>query len=279
MKFIHLIVFLFLFHYCLFPQKIKSYRLSKTLKEISGIEFINDSTLVAHNDGGNSPTLYLLNLKGKIIDSITIVNVKNTDWEDITKDNRGNLYIADIGNNQNKRKKLKILKVSISEILYKDSVEAEVFVFQYPDQTIFPPPNNELYYDAESILHYDNFLWIFTKCRSIPFDGKSIIYRISTSLLKQDELEMVGEIIPGTKNWRIDSFTSGTSYKNNFYLMTYNRILIINSTQINKIEKLIKFNRYVQREAITVSPSGLICVANEGHWLLGKQKITMYRHD
>lgn len=279
MKFIHFIVFLFLFDFCLFPQKIKSYRLPKTLKEISGLEFINDSMLVAHNDGGNSPILYLLNLKGKIIDSTTIINVKNTDWEDITKDNSGNLYIADIGNNQNKRKKLKILKVSISEILNKDSVEAEVYVFQYPDQSLYPPPNSELYYDAETIICLDNYLWIFTKCRSIPFDGKSHIYRTNISQLKQHEWEKIGEIIPGKKSWKLDSFTSGTSYKNYFYLITYNRILIVHSTQITKTVKFIKFNRYVQREAITISPSGLICVANEGHWLLGKQKITLYRYD
>jgi hypothetical protein len=279
MKEINLILFLFFLVNHFLSQKITSSNLPKTLKEISGIEFINDSILVAHNDGGNSANLYLLNIHGKILDSVYVCNAKNTDWEDITKDNNGNLYIADIGNNNNRRKKLRILKISISSLLKNDSVEAKIYSFQYPDQELFPPPNNEFYYDAESICYHDNYLWIFTKCRTIPFDGKSKIYRISLTQIENAEWEKIGYIIPGRKSWKIDSFTSCTVYNNHFYLLTYTRLIIVDTNDISKTIKTKRFYRYIQREALAISPSGILCVANEGHWLLGKPKLKIYRNE
>jgi len=279
MKCIILLIFLFstIFHSS--SQKIISHKLPKALKEISGIEFINDSLIVAHNDGGNTATLYLLNLKGKIIDSVQIINAKNTDWEDITKDDKGNLYIADIGNNNNKRKKLRILKISISSLFEKDSVHAEIYSFQYPDQVLFPPPENELLYDAESICYYDNSLWIFTKCRTKPFDGKSNVYKINIDRLENNEWQLFGVIVPGTKSWKTDSFTSCTVYKDHFYLITYNRLIILKKDNEFKTTKVKHFLRYVQREAIAISNNGLICVTNENHWFLGKQRMKIYRYE
>jgi hypothetical protein len=125
-------VFLVLFHlFCNFEsdaqKKIRSFKLDDELKEISGLESINDSLFIGHNDGGNDPLLYVMNQEGKILKSCKIYNAKNTDWEDLTKDDKGNLYIADIGNNANKRKKVRILKVELDSVLLLDSVNASVY--------------------------------------------------------------------------------------------------------------------------------------------------------
>ena len=272
--------FLFLIHLNGFSQKRKTFKLSNELNEISGLESVNDSLLIAHNDGGNEPSLFVLNQKGKILKKCTITNSKNTDWEDLTKDDKGNLYIADIGNNANKRRKVRILKVAIDSILNLDSVSATIYPFSYPDQKEFPPPNSNLYYDAESISFFNDSLWIFTKCRSLPFDGKSKIYAIHPKDLKEGNWDMKGEIIPGIKDWKYDSFTASTVYMNTFFLITYNKMIVVkrksNSFEILKKKRFLKFN---QRESIAITPSGKIFIASEGHWLLGKQHLICYKNE
>jgi hypothetical protein len=263
-----------------FSQKRKSVKLGKNLKEISGLESINDTLLVAHNDGGNEPLLYLLNPKGEIYKTCLISNAKNTDWEDITKDNNGNLFIADIGNNSNKRKKLRILKLAIDSIIHCDSLNATIYSFSYPDQKEFPPPKNDLHYDAECLTFYNDSLWIFTKCRSIPFDGRSKVYAIKTEDLYNGKWDKKGEVIPGTRSWKYDSFTASTVYKDTFYILTYNKLLTVtrksNTFEILKKKHFVKFN---QRESIAITPSGKIFIANEGHWLLGEQRLIRYKNE
>ena len=69
-------VFLFSF-FTFFVYSQKSILLSDELKEISGIQFINDSLLVAHNDGGNGPMLYFLNPNtGSILKRVVVKDVK-----------------------------------------------------------------------------------------------------------------------------------------------------------------------------------------------------------
>lgn len=272
--------FYLLIHTPSFSQKIKTYRLSNELKEISGLESINDTLLIAHNDGGNEPSLYLLNLKGKITKTCSIRNAKNTDWEDLTKDDKGNLYIADIGNNSNKRRKVRILKVVIDSLLSADSLTADIYPFSYPDQTSFPPSPSELHFDAESISFYNDSLWIFTKCRSIPFDGKSKIYAIHPNDLEEGRWEMKGEITPGNRSWKYDSFTASTVYKDTFFLITYNKLITAvrksNKFEISTERRFLRFN---QRESLAITPSGKIFIANEGHWLLGKQRLINYNYE
>lgn len=278
---VFLVLFLLFFNFESDAQKkIKSFKLADELKEISGLESINDSLFIGHNDGGNQPLLYLMNQEGKILKSCKIYNAKNTDWEDLAKDDKGNLYIADIGNNANKRKKVRILKVDLDSVLLSDSVNASVYSFNYPDQTEFPPSNSQLHYDAESISFFKDSLWIFTKCRSIPFDGRSKVYAIHPSDLSHGNWEVKGEIIPGTKSWKYDSFTASTVYLDTFYTITYNKLILWkrtkNSFQLVKKRRFLKYN---QRESLAITPSGSIFIANEGHWLLGKQRLTKYKNE
>jgi hypothetical protein len=64
-----------LFGFCfslLAVQAQKARALPECLAEISGIQYINDSTLIAHNDGGNEPALYVLNFKGELKKKVII---------------------------------------------------------------------------------------------------------------------------------------------------------------------------------------------------------------
>ena len=280
MKFIVLISFLVQFTVYL-PAQLqfqKSYPLNQKLKEISGLECVGDSILLAHNDGGNDPILFVLDMKGSILKECRIYNAKNTDWEDITIDNSRNIYVGDIGNNENKRKKVRILKISLDSVLTVDSVSAEIFPFTYPEQTSYPAPANSRYFDAESLVFMDDSLWIFTKCRAIPFDGKSLVYTIPIKDLENGRWRLVQYIIPGTKSWTKDSFTAATSYKDYFLCITYNRLIwYLKNNNEFKVSKKRRFNRYNQRESIAVTSTGIVYVGNENHWLFGKQRLTKYK--
>ncbi|MHC5201955.1 SdiA-regulated domain-containing protein [Myroides sp. LJL119] len=150
----------------------------KKLKEVSGLVFdSNTKTFWALQDKGNKPELYQIDTLGNIIHILKIKS-KNTDWEELTCDNKGNLYIGDFGNNQNDRTDLRILKIS-SDSLYLDSTEPEYLVhFNYPEQTKFPGKKKELLYDAEAFILFENNFYIFTKNRSTNKNLVTLVYRV-----------------------------------------------------------------------------------------------------
>ena len=129
------------------------------------------------NDSGNRPIIYGVDTKGKIIREV-IVKAKNNDWEDITSDKEGNLYIADFGNNNNKRRDLKILKIKHQDLLNNDEVEVAKIKFSYPNQKKFPTKKENRFFDAESLLYQNGFLYIFTKSRVVENYGKTTLYKI-----------------------------------------------------------------------------------------------------
>lgn len=51
-----------------------------------------------HNDSGNAPTLFAVRGDGRIVRRFRLA-FPNLDWEDIAIDDRGHLYVGDIGNN------------------------------------------------------------------------------------------------------------------------------------------------------------------------------------
>ncbi len=114
-----LLFFLFLFATTAsIGQKInKIGKLPKSIEESSGLILYNDTLFITHNDSGDKPILYFINLKGDLIHQITISNAINDDWEEITKDEQGNIYIGDFGNNLNKRKNLTIYKIAPENLL------------------------------------------------------------------------------------------------------------------------------------------------------------------
>jgi uncharacterized protein YjiK len=152
--------------------------LPNSLEEVSGIQKIEGSDLLwMLNDSGNKPIIYGVDTKGEIIREV-IVKAKNNDWEDITSDEEGNLYIADFGNNNNKRRDLRILKIKHQDLLTEDEVEVEKIKFSYFDQKKFPPKKKKRFFDAESLLHHNGFLYIFTKSRVAENYGKTTLYKI-----------------------------------------------------------------------------------------------------
>lgn len=253
-------------------QKIKKYALSDSLSEISGLEILNDSTLVAINDGGDKAQVYLLDFKGKILKTVNIENAKNVDWEDLARDKKY-LYIGDVGNNENKRENLAIYRVSIKDLLAKDEVKAEKIEISYGEQKHFPPDKDEWFYDAEAITVYKDTIYLFTKNRSKPSSGTTLVYKFPT---KPGEYRVKAshEIFIGKGGFWKDGITSVDVMGKDFYLMTYNRIIVQKyENGVFTPKEEIDFMRLTQKESIVLLSKNEFFVADEYQVMLGGRKL------
>ncbi|GAA3617068.1 hypothetical protein Q4Q39_00540 [Flavivirga amylovorans] len=152
--------------------------LPKTLHEVSGTEIVSNSDVIwMLNDSGNASKIYGLNRKGKIKKELKI-DAKNHDWEDLTADKAGNLYIGDFGNNVNERKNLCVLKVNATDLKSSKKIDIERISFTYSNQKKFPPKKKKLYFDCEAFFHYNDSLYLFTKSRVKNDFGKTHLYKI-----------------------------------------------------------------------------------------------------
>ena len=244
-----------------FSQQSRIARLPKELKEISGLENYNDSLLFAINDGGNEPCVYLINLEGKIVKTITL-DITNKDWEDIAVDEKKEfLYIGDVGNNANTRKDLCIYKINIAEMLTQTSVASQKFSFNYSDQQAFPPKKEDMNYDCEAMTISNNRIYLFTKSNTKPYKGNSKVYSLTTDG-KDFRFEQNLEL--GNKNYFQNSVTAADYYKGKFYLSTYSFIYIFSLHKgVWKKEQKISYKRLTQKESLVVLHNNEIIVADE----------------
>jgi hypothetical protein len=166
-----------------------SHQLPNNLKEVSGITFSPKEHLIwTIEDSGNKNKLFALDQNNTIVKTVLINAAENNDWEDLTSDKNGNLYIGDFGNNDNVRKDLCILKINHSSLNKKKTIPDYVINFSYPEQVDFPPKKKELLYDCEAFIEFNNFFYLFTKNRSKDFDGTTLIYKIPNQAGNQKAL-------------------------------------------------------------------------------------------
>ena len=129
--------------------------LPNSLKEVSASEKIPNSNLIwVIEDSGNENILYGLETTGEISKYITLNEAKNIDWEDITADEYGNIYIGDFGNNNKKRTYFQIYKVYNKE-LENSTAKAHTIQFTLPADT--KPKDFEAFF-----IHKDIF-YLFSK--------------------------------------------------------------------------------------------------------------------
>ncbi len=157
------------------------------ITELSGLIHSKrwDDIYWGHNDSGDSARLFALTKKGKVVmpssqagnywvneqkhkgrkeyPGVAIRNAKNVDWEDITTDGM-NLYISDMGNNNNARKDLGVYVIpEPNPRIVMESAPAKFIPIRYPDQTSFPATPKQ--FDCESIFWLRGKLWFLTKHR------------------------------------------------------------------------------------------------------------------
>ncbi len=245
-----------------------TYKLPKELKEISGLAVFNDSLLIAHNDGGNEPNIYFLTKKGKIVHTCSIINTSNTDWEDITIDPNGTIYIADVGNNLNNRTNLSILKINGNLAVFQDTCRAEVILISYANQLNFPPKKAALNFDCEAIAWHNDSLILLTKPRTIPWKGFAYIYSLSPQVGTY-QLSPKDSLFIGPNGWKKDAPTALEIVENRALVLTYNRFMLFDiHTQKWKLKSSYVFKNISQKEAITTDQHA-IYIGAEKHRLLG----------
>lgn len=149
--------------FVVYAQQTTVGTLPSVINESSGLAFFpeNDSLYWSHNDSGGLPALYLFNVNGQLVHTLQVTNFTNIDWEDLAQDNAGNLYVGEFGNNSNNRTDLKILKVPVTGL--PNQAAASAITYNYPDQTLFPPPPNARNFDMEAMIYRNDTLFLFSK--------------------------------------------------------------------------------------------------------------------
>lgn len=263
------ILFLFILPFNIIGQNYDTLKviadLPSDLNEVSGIELVEKSKYYwMINDGGNKPKLFGLSEKGKIKKEIDL-DAKNHDWEDLTSDSEGNIYIGDFGNNKSSRQNLQILKVE-RKYLSKKKARVSKIKFTYEDQKLFPPKKDHLFYDAEAFFYFKNNLYVFTKSRVKGSPGITSVYKIpaiqGTHIAKK-----IGEYENCSQ---IDCWITSADITNDgkkVVLLSQKNILIFtdfkNDNFLSGNVREIELNNKSQKEGISFKDSQTIIITDE----------------
>ena len=239
--------------------------LPKSLNEVSGVEFVNNTNDVwIINDSGNKSELYRISKKGKIKKSINIKS-KNKDWEDLTSDEKGNIYIGDFGNNGNYRKDLRILKINRNQLKKKSTKPAKI-EFYFENQKDFPPKKEELFFDCEAFFYFQNHLYLFTKSRVYNKFGKTFLYKIPAKK-GNHKAELIGEFenCKDSKCWITSADLSSDGKK--VALLSQKNILIFSDFKDDKFlsgkVKTIELEHHSQKEGICFKNNNTLLITDE----------------
>ena len=146
----------------LFNPNVKA-ELPTEVTETSGLFFYN-GRLWTHNDSGGKPILYGIDtVSFEVVQRITLANAKNKDWEDVCTDGK-TVFVGDFGNNNGKRKKLRIYTFSLSDIPDEGeaTVKVDTIVFRFADQTNFEK-RKEHDFDCEAMFATEHYLYLLSK--------------------------------------------------------------------------------------------------------------------
>lgn len=244
------------------------FSLPKKLKEVSGITLSQDkNTIWAIEDQGNKNVIYGLDQKGNLTSDVLVENTENHDWEDITTDSAGNIYIGDFGNNDNDRQNLSILKIDLKDALQKSTKVLQTTTFHYEGQTEFPPKKSNWLYDCEAFVEMDGNFYLFTKNRSKGFDGTFLVFRIPNKP-GNFEAELVGRLkLHGGYSDAAITSAAINSTKDKIVLLNHKNIQVLTGFTADdfsktKIQK-IPLNHNSQKEAVVFLDDKTLLIADE----------------
>ena len=126
-----------------YADPIRRGELPAVLDEASGLTSSrwSDDRIWAHNDSGDSARLFALDRSGKLLATVVLEGAKSKDWEDIARGPcapgeaaRSCLYVADMGDNKEKRDDVRFYRFAEPESLAAEmTVTAfETMELRYP---------------------------------------------------------------------------------------------------------------------------------------------------
>ncbi len=239
------------------------------------------------NDSKNPPELFRFDPKaGKLLETRKLP-VTNRDWEDLTIDPQGNLYIGDIGNNRNARKDLRVYRYnpatgSLDSILYR-----------YPDQEAFAPANERDWnFNCEAMVFFKDSLHLFsknsfkgnfyTKHYVIPAQPGNYVAELRDSICLKNRVVTGAALSRDGKVFSLTGYIIGKKLgflpytkASVFYFTDFKGSDFLHGKQTRK--RLPKFLIARQYESITQWEDDCWLVANEGRkpqfqaiWRVGK---------
>ncbi len=155
-----------------------AFELPETVRETSGLLFINDKLWTFNDSGGTAELFAIDTATAQVVQIVSISNALNIDWEGIALDDNY-IYIGDFGNNAGVRKDLVIYRISKHGIPLTGnaSLSAEKISFSYPDQNTFERSRAHNF-DCEAMIAAGNNLFLFSKNRG---DSKTKLYSLPKS--------------------------------------------------------------------------------------------------
>lgn len=237
------------------------------LKEASAIEKIPGSPLYwVIEDSGNKNAVYGIDARGKLQTTLNI-DKQNTDWESLAADKEGNLYIGDFGNNDNKRKDLKIYKVDKDYLTGPGEAKvSQVIYFNYPEQRDFPPAKSSRLYDCEAFIEHNGNFYLFTKNRSSKSDGTFLVYKLPNRA-GNHKAQLVGSLATCEKS---SCRVTGADISNNgktIALLTADAVYLLTNFSENNFSEtemeVLALPHNSQKEGICFSDDNTVTIVDE----------------
>ena len=226
--------------------------INNSLEEVSAAEYVaNSNRIWVIEDAGNNNHLYGLNNDGRIIRDITIMNAENTDWEDLTADKEGNIYIGDFGNNNKKRKIFRILRIK-NEDLNASKANADIIEFYLP-KGIKPK-------DFEAFLLFNHHFYIFSKETK-----RFIVLKVPNSVGKHEAIVKSDYNLKGKHN----KITSADISVNDdtVLLLNHDKLWTLSSFEGDNFFsgdiKMLPFEHNTQKEGVCFVNDSIVILTDE----------------
>jgi hypothetical protein len=238
--------------------------LPDSVLESSGLEIAKEGqTFWTHGDSGNKNQLIEIDKKGTVISILPLPKASNKDWEELAKDDVGNIYVCDVGNNYNVRKDLRIFKVNVH-----DNNSIDTISFKFADQHFFPPGKEQMNFDCEAVFWYNKTLYLFSKNKgnkyvkiyTLPDKSGNYVASIADSIYLNSPVTAADINPDGSK----------------VVLLTYSKMYLLNAQGVDTLKLkagfVKRFNRSIQSEAIVFINNTDLLISNEQRQLFLMRK-------
>lgn len=226
------------------------------IPENSGLALSVDGALWTHQDAGFDNELFKVTKEGKLLEKHPVPGTSNIDWEDLARDDQGNLYIGDFGNNLNARRNLRIFKVPERTLAPVDTLH-----FSFADQKAFPPDKQNKNFDAEAFFWLDGKLHLFSKNRKVKAPMR--VYELPDSPGHYP--------VPPSDSLRINAMITGADVnpaQRQIALLGYGKLYLFDYQEPDNLlggrRICMAIPRSGQAEAIVYLPDNSILFTNEG---------------
>jgi len=219
-----------------------------------------------HNDSGGDPELYPMQKDGThqgLADTITIKGVENIDWEDIAR-YQGGLLIADLGNNANDRKDLRLYHIAEPDPTKDASVALlATYPITWPDQKAFPPKEKDQNFDCEAIYTIGKTIYFLSKNRG---NTKAKLYSLENPKANStNKPKLIGESELNAQVTAADATDDGKQVA----ILTYKGVWVYNRPKDGKeniFDWKISYKNFDARqvEAIAIHDKVLIITNEQG---------------